>query len=373
MNINKNKSIRKGFIFSKTIFPAVGALLLATQTGCSGVGKRLGMVEPGNDVVNKHRSTKPIIPPKPSSGVSAVMELTKALLNNMDIFEKTASDKLDKVGEKVSKCEEKVSNVQQRIEALQQKTIDTTTDNNSNTITTTTTNNGQVMTSSAAAPPPPPPPSKEQSFDLKAPKKNLPSRANQSDNTSRPNIRYDVNEILKIKLKTPQKDNKIDTNLSHAGGESDEHCIPNGTDSLLSNNNALTIDQRLALTKQANQENSDSEAKKFDFGPKVVRVNKKTSSALSDTSSESGLGCSTTSSSVDDLFSVVDDVASNTSEDDSSPQKTMAEISKSETVTLKQTQFHNQRNTPPANMDKQLAEWLEKQRAKIKSNAEPND
>ncbi len=42
MNIYKNKSIRKGFILSKTIFPAVGTLLLATETGCSGMSGRLG-------------------------------------------------------------------------------------------------------------------------------------------------------------------------------------------------------------------------------------------------------------------------------------------------------------------------------------------
>lgn len=48
MNINKNKPIRKGFILSKTIFPAVSALLLATQTGCNGLGKRLGMIEPSS-------------------------------------------------------------------------------------------------------------------------------------------------------------------------------------------------------------------------------------------------------------------------------------------------------------------------------------
>ncbi|WP_256465593.1 hypothetical protein [Cardinium endosymbiont of Oedothorax gibbosus] len=33
---------------SKTIFPAVGALLLGTQAGCNGLDKHLGMMELGN-------------------------------------------------------------------------------------------------------------------------------------------------------------------------------------------------------------------------------------------------------------------------------------------------------------------------------------
>ncbi|UWW96617.1 MAG: hypothetical protein NMK33_04120 [Candidatus Cardinium sp.] len=55
MNVNKNKSISKGFIFSKTISPTVGALLLATQmTGCTGMSGRLGL---GEDSSNCSRKT----------------------------------------------------------------------------------------------------------------------------------------------------------------------------------------------------------------------------------------------------------------------------------------------------------------------------
>ncbi|WP_243518007.1 MULTISPECIES: hypothetical protein [unclassified Candidatus Cardinium] len=41
--MSKTKAIHKHFIFSKTILPSIGALLLATQTGCTGVGKSLGV------------------------------------------------------------------------------------------------------------------------------------------------------------------------------------------------------------------------------------------------------------------------------------------------------------------------------------------
>ncbi|WP_243018662.1 MULTISPECIES: hypothetical protein [Candidatus Cardinium] len=41
--MSKTKKIHKHFIFSKAILPAVGSLLLATQTGCTGVGKSLGV------------------------------------------------------------------------------------------------------------------------------------------------------------------------------------------------------------------------------------------------------------------------------------------------------------------------------------------
>ena len=52
MNINKNKSICKGFVFSKTIFPAVSALLLVTQTGCIGWQQALGISEKSNQEVS---------------------------------------------------------------------------------------------------------------------------------------------------------------------------------------------------------------------------------------------------------------------------------------------------------------------------------
>lgn len=45
MNINKNKPIRKGFIFSGTILPALGAFLLITQSGCSYQKSSLGAKE----------------------------------------------------------------------------------------------------------------------------------------------------------------------------------------------------------------------------------------------------------------------------------------------------------------------------------------
>lgn len=53
MNIEKNKSIRKGFVFSKGILPAVGALALVTQMGCSQAGGRLGGIKSVNEDTNQ--------------------------------------------------------------------------------------------------------------------------------------------------------------------------------------------------------------------------------------------------------------------------------------------------------------------------------
>lgn len=53
-HINKNKPIQKGFTLLATTFPTIATLLLVTQTGCNGLGKRLGMIlEPDKDNQNQ--------------------------------------------------------------------------------------------------------------------------------------------------------------------------------------------------------------------------------------------------------------------------------------------------------------------------------
>lgn len=53
-HITKNIPIRKGFTLLTTTFPTIAILLFVTQTGCNGLGKRLGMIlEPDNDSQNQ--------------------------------------------------------------------------------------------------------------------------------------------------------------------------------------------------------------------------------------------------------------------------------------------------------------------------------
>ena len=56
MSINKNKSIRTSFSFSKTIFPAVSAILLATQTGCNALSNNLGIKSGQSNCVSESKN-----------------------------------------------------------------------------------------------------------------------------------------------------------------------------------------------------------------------------------------------------------------------------------------------------------------------------
>ncbi|WP_419241190.1 hypothetical protein [Cardinium endosymbiont of Nabis limbatus] len=127
--MNINKSIRKGFILSKTIFPTVGTLLLITQTGCSG-SNRLEMLQSGSSIRRSMISNAPGdsldgdsnnacsgigIPPTPEENDiiiknnEATIEKLKILNQSSEITSKT--------------CEELIETLQQNNENLMESNI----------------------------------------------------------------------------------------------------------------------------------------------------------------------------------------------------------------------------------------------------------
>lgn len=120
MNINKIKSIRKGLICSKIIFPAVGALLLTTQTGCSKYAGSLGMMRSGRNDNENNGRRDPIddkVPPprpvqsKPTQG-GPVQQIDNNLLALLVEEVKKFNENLSLHGKAIMACAKRIERIE---------------------------------------------------------------------------------------------------------------------------------------------------------------------------------------------------------------------------------------------------------------------